>query len=534
MRKKKKKASSGGQAADGTKRSLRFHLFWGVPLLLLAVGLIAGITGLQRWLASSECRSLIERKSSEALHAEAAVEPLRWGWFSLSTEGFKATGTGTNSLRRLEAGGIRGSIQPGALLRGVWLVEEVSLEKLHLHIGSGTKGGQETPGEAVPEIASEEKAAAPSSGSMPKWVPTIMEIRAIRAQKSDLIVDLPLGKPVELLGTKLEAYPEGKETRLEATGGILNTPILSGLELRSARARILEGNRVRLNGADIAFPRGGMARVEGEFPDENGSSRLRATWEKVPVTIMLPALEGKVVGTFEGEGNFLWKGNAPCTIEGRNRVEGVTLAGLPQLDQIADFTGMNQFRSFPVQEASARFSYDGQTTHWTDVVIESRGLLKMVGDATIGPGERLSGSFQLGITTAVVRVLPMATQMLGAEEHDGYLWMPMKVGGTLSHPSDDLSPRLVMAVAAKAAGEVRKGLDEGLKLLGIKPAQSPAEGKGTGSPSTNAPSNNSTPAGGTGTSTNAPGFLPAAATNAVKTLEQGAGAAMEVLGGFLK
>lgn len=516
-------------AERGTMRSIRFHLIWAAPLLLLAVGLIAGLTALQRWLAGNECRSLIERKSSEALHAQAAVEPLRWGWFSLSTEGFKATGTGTNSLRQLEAGGIRGSIQPGALLRGIWLVEEVSLEKLHLHFGSGAQNGQVS----VPENAAEEKPAA-SSGSMPKWVPTIMEIRALRAQKSDLIVDLPLGKTVELLGTKLEAYPEGKETRLEATGGILNTPILSGLELRTARARILEGNRVRLNGADIAFPRGGTARIEGEFPDENGSSRLRATWEKVPVTIMLPALEGKVVGTFEGEGNFLWNGKAPCTIEGRNRVEGVTLAGLPQLDQLADFTGMNQFRSFPVQEASSRFFHDGETTRWTDVVMESRGLLKMVGEATVGPGDRLSGSFQLGITTAIIRVLPMATQLLGAEERDGYLWMPMKVGGTLSHPTDDLSPRLVIAIAAKAAGEVRKGLDAGLSLLGIKPTQTPAGDNGAGSPSTNAPSGNSTNAGAAGTSTNAPGLLPAAATNAVKTLEQGAGAALDVLGGFLK
>jgi len=522
----RKKRSS--QKAPGSA-SLRLHLIWAGPLLLIAIALIAGTTALQRWLSSNECRSLVERKSSEALHAEAAVEPLRWGWFSLSTEGFKATGTGTNSLRQLEAGGIRGRIQPGALLRGVWLVEEVSLEKLHLHIGSGSGNGQESPaaeaGENVP--------SAVESGKLPKWVPTLLEIKAIRSQKSDLVMDLPTGKTMELLGTRLAAYPEGKETRLEATGGILHTPILPDLELRTARARMLEGKRVRLNGADFAFPRGGTIRAEGEFPDESGSSSLHATWEKIPVTGFIPALEGKVTGSFEGEATFLWKGNAPVIIQGKNRATGVTLEGLPQLDQLAAFTGMNQFRSFPVQDASASFYHDGQTTRWTDVVLESRGLLKMVGEATVGPGESLSGSFQLGITTAVVRVLPMVSQLLGAEERDGYLWMPMKVGGTLSHPTDDLSPRLVMAVAAKAAGEVRKGLDEGMKLLGIKPAATTPPGTGT----TNAPAGTQ---GTPGTPTNpatppaSPGLLPSAATNAVKTIEQGAGAAMDVLGGFLK
>ncbi len=531
MRKKKNRDASGGKA---TGRTFLFHLIWAAPLLLLAVGLIAGITGLQRWLAGNECRSLIERKSSEALHAQAAIEPLRWGWFSLSTEGFKATGTGTNALRKLEAGDIRGRIQPGALLRGIWLVEEISLEKLHLHFGAGASGGEKPSATIVEEQVVEEKPSASTAGSMPKWVPTLLEIKAVRAMKTDLIIDLPLGKPMELLGTKLEIYPEGKETRLEASGGELRTPIISNLRLQSARARILADNSIRLNGADLAFPAGGTARVEGEFPAESGSSRIRATWEKVPVTVMLPALEGKVAGTFEGEGNFLWKGNSPCTIDGRTRIDGVTLQGLPQLDQIADFTGMNQFRAFPVQDASARFFHDGETTRWTDVVIESRGLLKMTGEATTGPGDRLSGSFQLGITTAVVRVLPMATQLLGAEERDGYLWMPLKVGGTLTHPTDDLSPRLVMAVTTKAAGELRKGLDAGLSLLGIKPAQAPAGGNGAGSATTNASSGTSTNAGATGTSTNAPGLLPAAATNAVKTLEQGAGAAMDVLGGFLK
>jgi hypothetical protein len=61
---------------------------------------------------------------------------------------------------------------------------------------------------------------------------------------------------------------------------------------------------------------------------------------------------------------------------------------------------------------------------------------------------------------------------------------------------------------------VREGVRTGLGILGIK------VGEGT-----NAPASSGSPI---------PAPAPSAATNAVKTLEQGAGAVLETLGGFLK
>jgi hypothetical protein len=74
-------------------------------------------------------------------------------------------------------------------------------------------------------------------------------------------------------------------------------------------------------------------------------------------------------------------------------------------------------------------------------------------------------------------------------------------------------------MAAGAEGVIREGVRSGLEVLGIKVGE-PSAPASTNSPAT-APTSIPVPT------------LPSA-TNAVKTLQQGAGAALDTLGGFLK
>ena len=119
-------------------------------------------------------------------------------------------------------------------------------------------------------------------------------------------------------------------------------------------------------------------------------------------------------------------------------------------------------------------------------------------------------------------MIPFAREVLGLNEHDGYIWTPMLVEGTVAHPKEDLSPRLATLVTAKAEGMVKEGIQEGLKILGIK---SPGEDSASNALSTNATNATALPG------TLSPGNL---GTNAVRDLEQGAGKVLDTLGGFLK
>jgi hypothetical protein len=80
-------------------------------------------------------------------------------------------------------------------------------------------------------------------------------------------------------------------------------------------------------------------------------------------------------------------------------------------------------------------------------------------------------------------MIPFSRELLGLEESEGYIWtrQPVTVGGTLSHPEENLTPRISMLMAAGATGVVRNGIREALDLLGVHPGNR-AEGQGTSTP----------------------------------------------------
>ncbi len=489
------------------KRRSRFRVYHGFLLLLIVLigGGIYGINALSRWISGEGCRSTLQKMIGRTLQAEASLEPVRLQWIGIASGGLHAKGTGTTPLREMEASDVQGQLKPSALLNGLWRIKEISLGKLRLRLGGSTATS------SVPAKATGPDVTPPFP--VPKWFPSVVVVDVISAPKSDLFIELPEGKVIQLLDTRLEMRPDGDESTFEARGGTLRTPVLPDLKLRTARCRTTASG-LRLTGADLTFPSGGTVRMEGMFPSDSPGSSLRGTWEKVPVHALFPALEGKVSGTFRGSCDATWDGNGIHSVIGSMQAEDVTLSNLSQLAQIADFTGMEQFRSLPLQQVRGTYERHLDETRWTGIVLESQGLLKLTGEATVKGNGALTGTFRLGLTTAIVRTIPMAEQLLGANESEGFLWIPLSVGGTLDHPTDDLSPRLMTAITAKAAGEIRKGLDTGLEILGIKPAQGTPAG----------------PAGGTAS----PASLPSAATNAVKTIQREAGAAVDALGGFLK
>lgn len=490
---------------------MRKHLLWIFPLLLIGIALGAGSLALIHWVTGGACRALIERKTAEALHVKTELAPLSYNWIGIASPRLSASGSKQTMLKSLEASSLKANLKATSLLKGIWGVEEIAIEKLSLHLGkiNGNPGSEVA---AVP-------VASPDS-SLPKWFPSLLVVDVIRSGKANAIIDLANGQSVQILDAALEVYPEGDETRLEGRGGVVKSPFLPDLNLTTARAR-LGTNGLDLGGADLSFPDGGTLRLKGSFPYGDTLQRMQGRWENVPIPSLFPLLSGKVVGTLEGDGTVTWMPNALQSLSGIVHARNVTLSQIPALESIASFTGIQMFRNLPVQEAQGSFSRNGNVTVWHDVILESKGYLKITGAATALDNGSLDGTFQLGITSAIVNMIPAAKQIFGLNEHDGYIWMPLHVGGTLSHPTEDYTQRLTLDAAAAAEGVIRNGLE----AIGIK-----GVGGATNLPVTNASSTNAVSQPGNAL----PADAVKAATNAVKTIEQGAGQAIDALGGFLK
>lgn len=485
-------------------------LLWTIPPLVPLALLAALLVLLVRWIGSDDCRTLLQKKTSDALNAEAQLAPLNWNWFRVASPRFLATGRADTPLKQMEATGLQAVLNPSSILRGIWGVKEISAEELKLRIGSpGSAPQKSQPGQAGP------------TSTLPKWVPSLVVIDVINGKKTDLLIELGKGT-ITLTGTALEARPSpnGEKTLFRLSGGTLATSRYPDLKLALGSARcILTDKGLDITGADFTGPLGGTIRIEGMFPSDGTPSTLSATWEKLPIAILLPHFGDKVAGLLAGDIAVSWSSGEHRQGSGTIRGEGITLTGIPALEQFARLTGLEQFRKLPIQTFSARFTVRDSVTEWRDVVIESPGFLKITGEASTSIDGSLGGTIQLGITSRIVNMIPFARELLGLQERDGYIWPkePITLGGTLSRPTESLSPRLVVLAAAGAEGVVREGVRAGLDMLGIKVGE-PAAPASTNNPS----------------ATNAPAVASPSATNAVKTLEKGAGAVLDTLGGFLK
>lgn len=486
-------------------------LLWTIPPLVPIAIVAAALVLALRWIESDDCRALLEQKTQAVLHAEAKLAPLNWRWFGVSSRNFNATGRSDSALKQVDATDLQATLSPSSILHGVWGVKELSLDKLKLRIGSTENDSSKA---ASPPDAKPSQQAT----GLQKWMPSLVVVEVIRGRKTDLLIEIGQAS-ITLDGTTLEARPDsqGQQTLFKLSGGRLGTSLYPDLNLTLGTARcLLTDKGLDLTGAEITAPGGGVIRIRGMFPSDGTPSTLSGTWEKLPVAVLLPHLGDKVMGGLSGDCTMKWAHGHHREGEGSIRGEGITLTGIPAFMKLAELTGLEQFRRLPVQTFSTRFTVRDQVTEWRDIVFESQGFLKITGEASTALDGSLTGVIRLGITARIVNMIPFARELLALEERDGYIWIkdPIVLGGTLTHPTDNFTPRLMVLAAAGAEGMVREGVRAGLGILGIK------VGEGT-----NAPASSGSPT---------PAPIPSAATNAVKTLEQGAGAVLETLGGFLK
>ena len=115
---------------------------------------------------------------------------------------------------------------------------------------------------------------------------------------------------------------------------------------------------------------------------------------------------------------------------------------------VADFTGNPAFRRMPLQEISGDFTYENGLLKIKNFSAESKGLLHLEGVATVGQSGELEGHFQIGVTPQTLQWLPGSRKRVFVNTRNGYVWTELTVGGTLAHPTENLSARLAAAMGS--------------------------------------------------------------------------------------
>jgi len=155
------------------------------------------------------------------------------------------------------------------------------------------------------------------------------------------------------------------------------------------------------------------------------------------------------------------------SIKGEASGDGVKLVGIPALRAMQNATGITRWTELPLDICYTQFHYQNQQLKFTKAIFESENLVRLEGELSAGPENKLDGLFQVGLSDRAVSKIPGARTAVFNLEQNNYLWAspPMQVFGTTDKPQEDLSPRLKGAIIEAIGEKVKEKIDQGANLL---------------------------------------------------------------------
>lgn len=460
-------------------------ILWMIPLgfvaALLLVVLCATLWA-QRYLRSDAFRRLLDQHVSQVLGVEGGFAPFSWTEASVYSDHFQGRGLDGGVVEDITGQGIRAVVDLGSFRREAWEVERVTINHLVLNLGSLSAPGASSFPAAEPE------SAKPSYWS--RWLPRRVEVGSIRAKNVDLRLEngafLGSGRGMAVTVTPMMGS-EGWS--FHAQGGELvlgerEPMLLDGLQarLRDGECFITEA-KLKLLGQAALTTSGEISGSGFGFRSHLSGLRaervLRADWRQ--------RVSGTIDTDFETEGSVQARdGAVSLTHSGTARLKQGVLTALPLLEELADHTRTERFRTLVLDHAEAPFHYyrpaglDSDAELRVELSLRSDGLFQLSGVIHVSHPfddtrpRPIAGELEVGVAKGVLRWLPGAEGRVFNKERSGYLFTTMRLGGTLENPEEDLSPRLgkaavaetVEAVPDTAIGVGRGVLDTASGLLG--------------------------------------------------------------------
>lgn len=389
-------------------------------LLMLGAALVVANSRITRFLQGEEFRALAGEALGRAVGGNVRIAQIQWSGPAAYTEEIALEGAPV--LRELTLSQVRAEWDWRALLGGAWRLRGISITRAAATLGAG-------------EPASEAGTTCPSAGrGLPSWLPQRLEIEPVEVGSATL--NWPGGT---LENSRLRITPYAGTLDFRASGGTLQVAGLPALTLEELRGK-QQGGVFFLTDSALRLGSNGKVQAAGEI---GGKGILNVSWQGVELTDLLRGDSRKnLAGQMQGRASV----EASQGTTGNLSVADGRIENLPVLSRLATFTGNPAFKRLPVQECRAAFTLANGTVTLTDLVLESRGLLRLEGTLRVGPGGELAGDLSVGVTAQTLQWIPGSRERVFTQSRDGYLWTPLRLGGTVELPTEDLSNRLAAAM----------------------------------------------------------------------------------------
>lgn len=466
-------------------------------LVRLAVGLAIGLVvlsgvavlgfraWLDRYLGSEDFEQLVVRELGNLTHSEVTLGNLSRVGSSFYLDEVELLGYPEATFERISADRVRVDLDWGGVRRGVWDVQRIEMDRLHVRVGDERLDPARRP-VVDPEA---------DGGGPPAWLaarlPQRTEVDEVRVDQFSLdVVDEV--QELWLRDSRVTMRPNvaAGSMRVSGRGGDLVMRPLIGDEEDQRRLKVgeytarLAGGAVFIDDAQLEYLGGSRVTVRGEIAPD-GELDLRVNVNELNVAeVVREDWRRRLLGRMQLESHIQGGGEESegAMQEGRLTLADGILESLPVLDQIATYTRVDRFRRLILDTAEAEFHEQGGVLTVEKVVMESAGLLRVEGGLVI-ENDHLVGVFDVGVSPESLRWIPGAERRVftGRRESPdsaGFVWTTMRLTGPVEAPREDLSARLLAAATdevIEGVTDVGRGVADG---LGEAARQAPEVGRG--------------------------------------------------------
>ena len=438
-----------------------------------ALGLIvAGVVGagilyamVRGYLHSDAFRQLLSHRAGALAKVEGQFTPFRWDGLAVDSSGFEASGAGVVKHVRLD--GLHTEVGVGGLRRGVWEIQGSRVQRMEVALDARNQG-------LVPPPATSLESESPPRASKRAWLPSEIELQGMEVREVVVQALLDQG-PVAVSGLKLRVEPAGPKHayRAETADGTLRLPFGWVPELRLGRTNLrFQDGRVFLNRFDAAAWQDGHLEASGEWDAAARRYALEGQVSGVKCEDLFSAdWAQRCSGTLSSD--FTLDNHAgPPVARGRLTLHNGTLTALPVLEALAAYADTRRFRILSLSEAHADWRLDNGRYFLTNLVLASEGLVRLEGRLELR-GRDIDGRLSLGLAPGTLARIPGAETDVFAAGERGLVWASLRLTGTLDHPREDLTDRLVAAAGVRMFERIPETGEQVIKftrsLLGDAP-----------------------------------------------------------------
>jgi len=401
---------------------------------LIAAGTVPLVNPrLTQYVESDAFRAELEKETAKGLHFPAGnYSPIRrTGFLSATSDRFEAR-NGHKALTAIEAHGIAARFNPLGIFLRRWQLDEV-------HIDGGEVGIQVY--EPKPE-------PSPNKPWYHIFLPDRVYLAKVWSEPADVTWRFRNEKG-GFFGTRLVITPSGRDFEYQATGGMMKGALIPDLRLRRTHLLI---TKTLLTLYELELAPGsqddGFVRAEGTAGTrEDKSVNFKVKFEKMPLREWLPASWREHVSGL-ASGDVHWNGPKPkletSQVRASFRVGGGRVSGLRFLETLSRVTGKKAIEQLELSECAGELDWESPRLEIKNIAVEDKGKFRMEGAISIHE-KSLGGAIRLGLAREYLEWLPHPEEVFPSEKA-GYLWTTVHLSGTIDHPEQDLSPRVIEAL----------------------------------------------------------------------------------------